>query len=128
MKKKKKFVCFIERIVMPSAMFMIPSIKCCKLPSPAFWIAKRHTLSRTDNAYLTWTKSILLFVNVQEIFYPPNDSIRVRVKGKIIIRGVGYGLEIPAEYTFYGNEKAIQWAKRTLDDVYGNVKKKFQDV
>ena len=56
----------------------------------------------------------------------PNHSIRICVKGKIINRGVGYGLEIPAEYIFYGNEKAIQWAKRTLDAVYGNVKKSFK--
>ena len=28
-------------------------------------------------------------------------------------------------YIFYGSEKAIQWAKRTLDAVNGNVKKKF---
>ena len=42
----------------------------------------------------------------------PNHSIRVCVKGKRINRGVGYGLEIPAEYIFYGNEKAIHWAKR----------------
>ena len=54
----------------------------------------------------------------------PNHSIRVCVKGKRINRGVGYGLEIPAEYIFYGNEKAIQWAKRALDGVDGNVKKK----
>ena len=52
-----------------------------------------------------------------------NHSIRVCVKGKRINPGVGYGLEIPVEYRFYGNEKAIQWAKRTLDGVDGNVKK-----
>ena len=56
----------------------------------------------------------------------PNHSIRVCVKGKRINRGVGYGLEIPAEYIFYGNEKAIQWAKRTLDSVNGTVKKSFK--
>ena len=55
----------------------------------------------------------------------PNHSIRVFVKGKRIDRGVGCGLEIPDEYIFYGNEKANQWAKRTLDDVDGNVKKIF---
>ena len=55
----------------------------------------------------------------------PNYSIRVHVKGKRINRGVGYGLEIPAEYLFYGNERGIQWVKRTLDDIDGNVKKKF---
>ena len=51
---------------MPSTKFMIPSIACCKLPSPSFWIANRYTLSRRGNASLTWTGSILLFVNVQE--------------------------------------------------------------
>ena len=55
----------------------------------------------------------------------PNYSIRVCVKGKRIDCGVVYGLEIPAEYIFYGNEKVIQWAKRTLDGVDGNFKKKF---
>ena len=55
----------------------------------------------------------------------PNYSIRVCVKGKRIDCGVGYGLEIPAEYIFYGNEKVIQWAKRTLDGVDRNFKKKF---
>ena len=45
----------------------------------------------------------------------PNHSIRVCVKGKRINRGVGSELEIPAEYIFHGNEKAIQWAKGTLD-------------
>ena len=54
-----------------------------------------------------------------------NYSIRVHVKGKRINRGVGYGLEIPAEYLFYGNERSIQWVKRTLDGIDGNVKKKF---
>ena len=55
----------------------------------------------------------------------PNYSIRVHVKGKRINRGVGYGLEIPAEYLFYGNERGIQWVKRTLDGIDRNVKKKF---
>ena len=54
----------------------------------------------------------------------PNHSIGVYVKGKRINRGVGYELEIPARYVFYGNEKAIGWAKRTLDVVDGNMKKK----
>ena len=58
----------------------------------------------------------------------PNHSIRVCIKGKRINRRVGYGLEIPVEDIFYGNEKAIQWAKRTLDGVDGNVKKKLRDL
>ena len=54
----------------------------------------------------------------------PNHSIRTCVKGKIINFGVGYGLKVPAQYVFYGNEKAMQWAKRKLNGVNGNVKKK----
>ena len=55
----------------------------------------------------------------------PNYSIRVCVKGKWINHGVEYEVELPGEYIFYDNEKAIQWAKRTLDGVDGNGKKKF---
>ena len=52
---------------MPSTMFMTPSIACCKLLSPSFWIAKMCTFSGRDNALLPWTGFILLFVNVPEI-------------------------------------------------------------
>ena len=38
----------------------------------------------------------------------PNHTIRVLVTGKRINRGVGYGLEIPVEYVFSDNEKALQ--------------------
>ena len=50
----------------------------------------------------------------------PNHSLRVCVKGKRINLGAGCGPEIPAKYIFYGNERAIQLAKRTLDVVDGN--------
>ena len=61
----------------------------------------------------------------RNLFSLPNHSIIVCAKGKIINRGVGYWLEIPAEYILYGNEKAIPWTKRTLDGVNENAKKKF---
>ena len=61
----------------------------------------------------------------KKFLYLPNHSIRLCLKGKIINRGVGYGPEIPGEYIFYGNDKTIQWAKRTLDAVDGNMTKKF---
>ena len=54
----------------------------------------------------------------------PNHSTRVCVKGKRINSGVGYRLKIPAEYIFYG-KKAVHWAKRKVDGVDGNAKKKF---
>ena len=50
----------------------------------------------------------------------PNHSIRVCVKGKRINRGVGYGLELPTEYIFYGNGKVFQCAKKTSDGVEMN--------
>ena len=109
---------------MPSTMFMIPSIAYCKYPSPSFWIPKRCTLSRRNNASLTCTGFILLFFNVQEIYFSSKSQGRVCVIRKRIDRGVGHGLEIPVEYIFYCNEEAIQWAKRTLDGVDGNVKKR----
>ena len=73
-KEIKINACFSERIVMPSVMFMIPSIAYCKLPSLLPWIPKRYILSRRDNASLTWTGSILLFVNIQEISFSSSSQ------------------------------------------------------
>ena len=70
---------------------------------------------------MTWTFCYSLIL--KKFLSLPNHNIRVCVKGKRINHRVGYGPEIPAEYLFYGNEKAIQWANRTLDGVDGNVKK-----
>ena len=33
-------------------------------------------------------------------------------------------LEIPFEYVFNGNKKALQWAKKNLDNIEANVNKK----
>ena len=54
----------------------------------------------------------------------PNHTIRVLVTGKRINRGAGYGLEIPVDCVFNGNEKALQWAKKNLDDIDERVNKK----
>ena len=56
----------------------------------------------------------------------PNHTIRVLVTGKRINRSSGYGLEIPVEYVFNGNEKALQWATKNLDNIDANVNKKFE--
>ena len=76
---------------------------------------------------LLWHGQVLFYylLMFKKFLSLPNHSIKVCVKGKRINGGVGYELEIPSEYRFYGNEKAIQWAKRTLDGVDGNVKKEF---
>ena len=102
----------------------IPRLSC-KRPSPSLWIPKRGTLPRRDKASLACTGSILPFVNVQEVSFSSKLQHKRCVKGKRINRGTGYGLEIPDEYIFYDNEKAIQWAKRTLDGVAGDVKEKL---
>ena len=46
------------------------------------------------------------------------------VTGKRINRGAGYDLEIPVEYVFNGNEKALQWAKKNLYNIDANINKK----
>ena len=50
----------------------------------------------------------------KKFLFLPNHTIRVLVTGKRINRGTGYGLEIPVEYVFNGNEKALQRAKKVL--------------
>ena len=46
------------------------------------------------------------------------------VTGNRMNHGAGCGLEIPVEYVFNGNEKALQWAKKNLDNINANVNKK----
>ena len=53
----------------------------------------------------------------------PNYTIRVLVTGMKINRGAGYGLEIPVEYLFNGNDKAFQWTKKILCNIDANVNK-----
>ena len=50
------------------------------------------------------------------------------MNGKRINRGAGYSLEIPVEYVFNGNEIALQWAKKNLDNIDANVIKILEDV
>ena len=33
-------------------------------------------------------------------------------------------LEVPVEYVFNGNDKVLQWAKKSVDDIDANVNKK----
>ena len=78
--KKIKIDVFLERIVLPSTMFIISLIACCKFLSPLLLIEKGCTLSRRD----VWSSSILLFVNVQKI---TSSSKWECVTGKRINRG-----------------------------------------
>ena len=46
----------------------------------------------------------------------PTNKGRAVVKGKRVNRGAGYGLEIPCEYCFAGDEFSIQWLKSKLEE------------
>ena len=54
----------------------------------------------------------------------PYHCIKVCVEGKRVNRRAGYGLEIPAEYTFAGNEKVIEWLKKAIAKVDRNMEEK----
>ena len=54
----------------------------------------------------------------------PYHCIKVCVEGKRVNRGAGHGLEIPAEYTFVGNEKVIEWLKKAIAKVDRNMEEK----
>ena len=59
-----------------------------------------------------------------KFFSLPYHCIKVCVEGKRVNRGVGYGLEIPAEYTFVGNEKVVEWLKKAIAKVDRNMEEK----
>ena len=46
----------------------------------------------------------------------PSSKFSCKVKGKILNRGTGYGLEIPVIFTFNGHEKAIEWIKSKIQE------------
>ena len=45
----------------------------------------------------------------------PHCALDIFVTGKRISRGGGYGLEIPANFYFFGPEKAINWFKNKIN-------------
>ena len=72
----------------------------------------------------SWPRSFLYSLSFKKFLSLPNHTIRVLVTGNRMNRGAGYGLEIPVEYVFNGNEKALQWAKKNLDNIDERVNKK----
>ena len=58
---------------------------------------------------LYWSKLALKFLQFR------NHSIRVAVTGKRVNRGAGLGLEIPADYFFYGDSRVIAWLKNSIE-------------
>ena len=45
----------------------------------------------------------------------PTNSGKVKVTGKRVNRGAGYGLELPCEYLFYGDKFSFEWLKKKKD-------------
>ena len=68
-----------------------------------------------------------LYSKFKKFLSLPNHKIRVLVTGKRMNHGAGYGFEIPVEYVFNVNKKALQWAKKNLDNIDANVNKKLED-
>ena len=128
MKKIKIYVCYFERIVMPSTiMTTYDNFNCMLQAFISFVLDSEKMYSVKMGWMLLWQRQVPFCYSLmfKKFLYLPNHSIRLCLKEKIINRGVGYEPEIPGEYMFYGNEKTIQWTKRTLDAVDGNVTKKF---
>ena len=51
---------------------------------------------------------------------------RVIIKGKHVNRGAGYGLEVPCEYHFEGDNFSCNWLKEKLTTVKNNRKSLFR--
>ena len=53
---------------------------------------------------------------------------RVIIKGKRVNRGAGYGLEVPCEYHFEGDNFSCNWLKEKLTTVKNNRKSLFRQL
>ena len=47
----------------------------------------------------------------------PGCTLSIEVTGKRVNRGAGYGLEIPANFHFYGPENAIVWIRSKITNI-----------
>ena len=51
---------------------------------------------------------------INEVLKRPSNSARVIVKGKCVNGRSGYGLEVPCEYHFEGDNFSCTWLKEML--------------
>ena len=68
--------------------------------------------------------------NLSKLFHQflriPNSTIGCKITGKRVNRGAGYGLEIPAEYSFIGAVKAVEWVeKKNINKLFVNLSEKI---
>ena len=45
----------------------------------------------------------------------PNHQIRVVVTGKRVNRGIGLELEIPVDYFSHGDNRVVEWFKKSIE-------------
>ena len=62
-----------------------------------------------------WSKLASMFLKV------PNSCIRATVTGKRVNRGAGLGLEIPMDYTFYGDARVVLWLEKAFKKITENI-------
>ena len=43
------------------------------------------------------------------------------VTGKRVTRGAGLGLEVPMDYTFYGDARVVLWLEKTIKKITENI-------
>ena len=67
--------------------------------------------------------------NLSKLFHQflriPNSTIGCKITGKRVNRGAGYGLEIPAEYSFIGAVKAVEWVEKNINKLFVNLSEKI---
>ena len=63
---------------------------------------------------------------VINFLYLPHFTLEFFIIGKRINRGVGYGLEIPANFYFYELEKAIYWLKNKINKMEEKLKENLK--
>ena len=68
----------------------------------------------------TWVK----FLKCLNFLTLPNCAIKCKATGKRINQGAVYGLEIPAQYKFFGAEKTVNWAEKGVKKVIDSVEKR----
>ena len=62
------------------------------------------------------SKIVFMFLSL------PHCTLGIFVTGKRINRAGGYGLEIPANFYFYGSEKAINWLENKINKIEEKLK------
>ena len=63
---------------------------------------------------------------VINFLYLPHFTLEFFIIGKRINRGVGYGLEIAANFYFYELEKAINWLKNKINKMEEKLKENLK--